>query len=129
MTEIPCIIAVPSILMVDPSGRVNELTLLETPNDSSECSSAKGRAALEEAVDRQILKIGENFFRNTLGRSFPINKSIPIYTIIKCKPNARTTFKTYLISGISAEKPKFAKVVDNNAKTPYGANFIITCTS
>ena len=65
MTATPCMIAVPSILIVAPSGMVNDDTSLETPISVS-FSKLIGIVAVEVEGNAKIMT-GRNFLKNVIG--------------------------------------------------------------
>ena len=63
----PCMIAVPSMLMVAPSGMVNELTRRLTPMRFSRVVMFIGIVALEVAVENAKAITGKNLRTNVKG--------------------------------------------------------------
>ena len=63
----PCMIAVPSMLMVAPSGIVKEATELLTPWCFSTVSIVTGSVAFELAVLKAIIAAGRMFSKNLNG--------------------------------------------------------------
>ena len=69
MTATPCIIAVPSILIVAPSGMVKDAIFLETPILRQSVSMLSGTtAALIDVVKANVMT-GKNFLINRKGLS------------------------------------------------------------
>ena len=68
MTAQPCMMAVPSMLMVAPSGIVNEETSRETPNSVS-FSMFRGIVAFDVEDENAKNITGTNFLKNLIGFS------------------------------------------------------------
>ena len=71
----PCIMAVPSMLMVAPIGTVNEATLFFTPILYSTVRRVTGMVAPELAVENANAAGSRIFFRKVSGLSEPSNLS------------------------------------------------------
>ena len=69
ITATPCIIEVPSILIVAPSGIVKDEIFLETPIFLSSVSMESGMVALDVAVVNANIITGENLFKKRSGLS------------------------------------------------------------
>ena len=69
MTAAPCIIAVPSMLIVAPRGIVNEATFGSTPIFFSRVSIFSGMVAFEELVENANSITGSIFRKNCSGFS------------------------------------------------------------
>ena len=123
-TATPCIIAVPSMLIVAPSGTVKDDMFSETPNFSSNVSMDKGIEALDDAVENAKLITGANLLKNFIGLSFVKPLSISIYVTKQWIANAKNTANIYFKSGAKAFHPIVEKVVAIRQNTPIGAAFI-----
>ena len=74
-TAAPCMMAVPSMLMVAPSGMVNDATRLSTPIFFSSVSMLSGMVALLELVENANAMTGQNLRRKWKGLSrVPMNR-------------------------------------------------------
>ena len=74
-TAAPCMMAVPSMLMVAPSGMVNDATRLSTPIFFSSVSMLSGMVALLELVENANAMTGQNLRRKWKGlRRVPMNR-------------------------------------------------------
>ena len=71
-TATPCMIAVPSILIVAPSGMVKDEIFLETPIFFASVSIDNGIVALDVAVENANAITGKKFLMNLNGFS-PVN--------------------------------------------------------
>ena len=66
-TATPCMMDVPSILMVAPSGIVNEEIFLETPTFLESVSIESGMVAFDVAVENANAITGKNFLIKRIG--------------------------------------------------------------
>jgi hypothetical protein len=71
----PCIMAVPSMLIVAPKGTVNAAIELLTPNRFSVTCRVTGMVALELAVLKANIWAGRIFLKNSTGLSLAISVS------------------------------------------------------
>ena len=117
-------IDVPSILIVAPSGIVNEERCLSTPIFSSNVSIFSGIVALLVAVEKAKSWTGKNFFTNFTGESLAKTASNIWYTPKHWSTSAITTQPMYLSIGTIASKPSVQNVLAISANTPNGATFI-----
>ena len=123
MTAQPCIIAVPSILIVAPKGMVKDDTSRETPISLS-FSIFSGIVAFD-VDDENAKNITEiNRLKNLSGFKRVNIIIIDGYTINACIAKPKSTHPMYLSKGISPSKPRPAKVFAIKQNTPIGANFI-----
>ena len=113
------------MLMVAPSGIVNEEIFLETPTFLDRVSMDIGIVALDVAVENANAITGKNFLMNFIGFS-PVKIFSRIwYTPKHWIASARRTPIIYFASGINALKPMFAKVLLIRQNTPIGASAMI----
>ncbi|CSA14342.1 Uncharacterised protein [Vibrio cholerae] len=63
----PCMIAVPSMFTVAPSGTVKEATLLSTPKRFFTVSMVTGMVALDDAVENANIIASSILRKNTIG--------------------------------------------------------------
>ena len=124
ITATPCIIEVPSILIVAPSGIVKDEIFLETPIFLSSVSMESGMVALDVAVVNANIITGENLFKKRSGLSRVKTNSSSWYTTRHCTASARVTAPIYLSIGRKASKPISANVLAIRQNTPIGATFI-----
>lgn len=124
ITAHPCIIAVPSMLMVAPRGIVNDEISFETPI-SDNFSIFNGIVAFDVDDENAKNMTEKNFLKNTTGFSLVIINISVGYTMNACIPNAIITQTTYFVSGIMASKPNPPNVLAIKQNTPIGAKYII----
>ena len=115
---------VPSMLIVAPSGIVNDEIFLETPTLLSSVSMDKGIVALDVAVVKANIMTGKNFFRKRSGLSRVKRNSSTWYTTKHCTARASTTAPMYFSIGRNASKPISANVFAIRQNTPIGATFM-----
>ena len=87
----PCMIAVPSMLMVAPSGTVNEATAFFTPMRCSTVSSVTGMVALLLAVEKAKTSAARILRKNISGLVRPRKTSKKVKTPHACSSSATTT--------------------------------------
>ena len=61
MAAMTCMIAVPFMLIVIPSGKINEATSSFTPNSSVVVFVFNGNVAAEDEVENQTLQLFQSF--------------------------------------------------------------------
>ena len=88
-TAAPCMMAVPSMLMVAPSGMVNDETLGLTPTFSSSVSMLSGMVALDELVENAKTMTGQNLCRKWNGLRRVKTTSKSMYTTSSCTARPR----------------------------------------
>ena len=123
-TATPCMIDVPSILMVAPKGMVNEEMRRSTPILRSSVSILRGMVAFEVAVENANAITGKNFFRNMMGLTRASSHSMIMYTTRHCTASASSTPSMYFTMGTNASKPTFANVRESRQNTPIGATYM-----
>ncbi len=90
----PCMIAVPSMLIVAPNGTVNEATELSTPTRCVTDRNVTGIVAFEDAVENAKICAGRIFCMNTMGLR-PVNSFSRIIKVTnKCRNSATTNVMT-----------------------------------
>jgi Na+/H+-dicarboxylate symporter len=124
LTATPCIIDVPSILTVAPSGIVKDDIFLLTPSFLSSVLIESGIVAFDVAVVNAKFITGKNFFRNLNGLSLVKRNKSNWYTTKHWIASASITQPIYLSIGTNASKPILANVLAIRQNTPIGAAFI-----
>ena len=123
-TATPCMMAVPSILMVAPSGIVKDEIFLDTPIFFASVSMDSGIVALDVAVENANAITGKKFLMNLIGFS-PVNTlSSPRYTMRHWIARASSTPIIYFPRGRNALKPILANVLEIRQNTPIGARLM-----
>ncbi len=120
-TATPCMMEVPSMLMVAPSGMVNDEMRRSTPIFFSSVSMFSGMVALLVAVENAKAMTEPNFFRKRMGLRRANTNSSSMYTTRHCTASARSTPNMYLSMGRNASKPMLANVRASRQNTPKGA--------
>ena len=88
-TAAPCMMAVPSMLIVAPRGMVNDVTLLSTPTFFSSVSMLRGIVAFDELVEKANTMTGQNLRRKWKGFRRVNRKSSSMYTTSSCRARPR----------------------------------------
>src|SRR5699024_2894873 len=118
-------IAVPSILIVAPSGSTKLLILFETPKFSCVFLIVTGNVPALLAVLNATIAAGEIPLKNVSGlilaNAFTDNE----YTMIACRIHAMATAIIIFNKGNNTCGPYSPIIGATNPNTPIGANFII----
>ena len=123
-TATPCIIDVPSMLMVAPSGIVKDEIFFETPIFSASVSIFIGMVAFEVEVENANAITGKKFLMKINGLSPENIFSNPRYTTKHCTASASRTQNIYFNNGMNTSKPISANVFAIRQNTPIGASFM-----
>ena len=94
IAAITCIIAVPFMLIVIPSGKMNEATSSLTPSSSVVVFVFKGNVAAEEEVENPNIATLPIFLTNGIGFKRVAMKTNNAYPKIKKNNNVKTTVTT-----------------------------------
>ena len=123
-TATPCMMEVPSMLMVAPSGMVNDEMRRSTPIFFSSVSMFNGMVAFDVAVENANIITDTNFFRNFTGLMRANTVSSTMYTTRHCTASASKTPSMYFTMGRNASKPMLANVRASRQNTPMGATYM-----
>ena len=91
----PCMIAVPSMLIVAPSGTVNEPMESCTPSRSSTVRRVTGSVAPLLAVPKATLMGARSFLKKGMGDTRANRRSIVGYVTAACSSSTAKTVKKY----------------------------------
>lgn len=123
MTAQPCMMAVPSMLIVAPSGTVNEEISSDTPISES-FDMVSGIVAFDDEDENAKNCTEVNFLKKLRGFNLVNATSSDGYTRNACMAKHNSTHPIYLAIGIKPSKPSVEKVLAIKQKIPIGANFI-----
>src|SRR3990167_8295865 len=117
--------AVPSMLIVAPSGRTKELMRLLTPARSSTLASVNGSVPLLDAELNAVSSAGLIAFANSSGSRRATNLTIIGNVIIAWNVRAHTTVSMYQPSDLKTSTPCVEVTYSIRNSTPNGASLMI----
>ena len=121
-----CMIAVPFMLMVIPSGSTKEAIFSSTPSSSVVVFTLSGRAAALEEVENPNTATRKIFFANFTGFCFVVAATKIGYPTKRNKRSRITVTTTYARAGFKWLIPYVANVLARRTKIANGPNFVTT---